>query len=114
MVCLGWQAALLPGCSEALTELEVRARTSASSMAVSPPPITTTGLSRYRKPSQVAQDEMPLPRNSYSPGTSSQFESAPVARMTAVRPHVPHHRIIRRYKPSRVVLADRATMHLLL
>jgi hypothetical protein len=31
----------------------------ASSMAESPPPITTTSLSRKKKPSQVAQAETP-------------------------------------------------------
>mmetsp|Transcript_15883 Transcript_15883/g.49424 ORF Transcript_15883/g.49424 Transcript_15883/m.49424 type:complete len:215 (+) Transcript_15883:322-966(+) len=66
-----------------VTELDVRARTSASSIAVSPPPITTTGLSAYMKPSHVAHAETPAPLKSHSPGTPSQRESAPVAMTSA-------------------------------
>lgn len=47
-----------------------------------PPPTTTTGWSRYRKPSHVAQVEIPPPRNSSSPSTPSHRELAPVATMT--------------------------------
>mmetsp|Transcript_30712 Transcript_30712/g.52532 ORF Transcript_30712/g.52532 Transcript_30712/m.52532 type:complete len:204 (-) Transcript_30712:895-1506(-) len=62
-----------------VTDDDVRARTSASSIAVSPPPITTTGFAEKRKPSHVAHDETPPPLKSSSPGTESQRLSAPVA-----------------------------------
>ena len=45
----------------------------------SPPPMTITSLSLYRKPSHVAQLDTPPPRYLNSPSTSSQRESAPVA-----------------------------------
>mmetsp|Transcript_33837 Transcript_33837/g.84323 ORF Transcript_33837/g.84323 Transcript_33837/m.84323 type:complete len:270 (+) Transcript_33837:385-1194(+) len=70
-----------PRCTT-VTALDVRASTRASSMAVSPPPMTTTALLVYMNPSHVAHAETPLPLKSHSPGTPSQRESAPVARMT--------------------------------
>ena len=39
-----------------ITDDEVRASTRASSIAVSPPPTTTTGLPEKRNPSQVAHE----------------------------------------------------------
>mmetsp|Transcript_31153 Transcript_31153/g.74277 ORF Transcript_31153/g.74277 Transcript_31153/m.74277 type:complete len:258 (-) Transcript_31153:42-815(-) len=62
---------------------DVLARTSASSMAVSPPPTTITSLPRYMCPSHVAQLDTPPPLISYSPLTPSQLLSAPVATTTA-------------------------------
>mmetsp|Transcript_24450 Transcript_24450/g.58234 ORF Transcript_24450/g.58234 Transcript_24450/m.58234 type:complete len:248 (-) Transcript_24450:226-969(-) len=66
-----------------VTLLEVRARTRASSMAVSPPPTTTTSFPAYRKPSHVAHVLTPPPRKWYSPSAPNQRESAPVASTTA-------------------------------
>ena len=57
----------------------MRARKSASSIAESPPPTTTIGLSLKKKPSQVAQVETPKPRRRDSLGRSSQRAVAPVA-----------------------------------
>ena len=50
----------------------MRASTRASSIAVSPPPTTTTGLPLYKKPSQVAQEETPPPLRSSSPDTPDE------------------------------------------
>ena len=61
-----------------------RVRKVASSIAESPPPTTTMSWPRKKKPSQVAQDETPWPRNSCSPGTPSGRQAEPVARMTAL------------------------------
>mmetsp|Transcript_15183 Transcript_15183/g.46342 ORF Transcript_15183/g.46342 Transcript_15183/m.46342 type:complete len:200 (+) Transcript_15183:697-1296(+) len=89
MVILGWLSTAACAALDArkvsrrwirVTCDEVRARTKASSIAVSPPPITTTGLPAKRKPSHVAHEEMPPPLYSSSPGTPSHRESAPVAR----------------------------------
>ena len=60
----------------------MRARKSASSIAESPPPTTTIGLSLKKKPSQVAQVETPKPRSRDSLGRSSQRAVAPVAMIT--------------------------------
>jgi hypothetical protein len=54
----------------------------ASSIALSPPPTMTVGLSLKNAASQVAQYETPLPPSSSSPGTPSFLCSAPMARMT--------------------------------
>mmetsp|Transcript_40310 Transcript_40310/g.80742 ORF Transcript_40310/g.80742 Transcript_40310/m.80742 type:complete len:271 (+) Transcript_40310:335-1147(+) len=66
-----------------VTLFDVLASTSASSIAVSPPPTTTTSLPLNRNPSQVAQVLTPPPLKLYSPSAPSHRESAPVARMTA-------------------------------
>ena len=60
----------------------MRARNSASSMAESPPPTTTIGLSRKKNPSQVAQVDTPKPRSRVSLGRSSHRADAPVEMMT--------------------------------
>ena len=60
----------------------MRARKSASSIAESPPPTTTIGLSRKKKPSQVAQVDTPKPRRRLSLGRSSQRAEAPVEMIT--------------------------------
>ena len=65
-----------------VTEDAMRARKLASSMAESPPPTTTIGLSRKKNPSQVAQVETPKPRRRLSLGRSSQRAEAPVEMMT--------------------------------
>ena len=62
---------------------EVRASTRASSMAVSPPPMTAQCFSRHRKPSHVAHELTPPPRYMSSPGAPSQRLSAPVETMSA-------------------------------
>mmetsp|Transcript_77933 Transcript_77933/g.215432 ORF Transcript_77933/g.215432 Transcript_77933/m.215432 type:complete len:213 (+) Transcript_77933:766-1404(+) len=64
------------------TSEQMRDSMSASSIAVSPPPITAQDLSLKRYPSQAAQLETPCPRYSHSPSTFSQRLSAPVARIT--------------------------------
>ncbi len=53
-----------------VTDEPKRLRNPASSIAESPPPTTTIGLPRKKKPSHVAQNETPLPEYSSSPGTS--------------------------------------------
>ena len=63
----------------------MRARKSASSIAESPPPTTTIGLSRKKKPSQVAQVDTPKPRRRLSLGRSSQRADAPVEMITLRR-----------------------------
>src|SRR3990167_9186708 len=57
-------------------------RYKASSRAASPPPMTATSLPLKKNPSQVAQDETPLPRSRSSDGNPSQSEEAPVAIIT--------------------------------
>ena len=57
-------------------------RNSASSRAESPPPTTTMGLSRKKKPSQVAHVETPCPISRASFGRPSNRERAPVAMMS--------------------------------
>mmetsp|Transcript_17965 Transcript_17965/g.42445 ORF Transcript_17965/g.42445 Transcript_17965/m.42445 type:complete len:206 (-) Transcript_17965:1077-1694(-) len=64
-----------------VTDCDVRARTRASSMAASPPPTTRTSRPLKAAPSHVAHELTPPPRISYSPGTLSQLDSAPVATM---------------------------------
>ena len=59
-----------------------RARKSASSSAESPPPTTMMSWSRKKKPSQVAQVEIPRPTSSRSPGSPSSLAVAPVATIT--------------------------------
>mmetsp|Transcript_96358 Transcript_96358/g.272529 ORF Transcript_96358/g.272529 Transcript_96358/m.272529 type:complete len:203 (+) Transcript_96358:468-1076(+) len=66
-----------------VTLLAKRAKNSASSSAVSPPPITATSSSMYKAPSQTAQVETPLPFTSSSPGAPSHRADAPVAMITA-------------------------------
>ena len=56
----------------------------ASSTAVLPPPITATGWLRKKKPSQVAQAEMPLPLKASSDGRPRYFAEAPVPDGTSV------------------------------
>ena len=53
-----------------------------SSIAESPPPITTTSSPLKKAPSQTPQVETPLPPSSISPGTPRRFGSAPIARIT--------------------------------
>mmetsp|Transcript_7789 Transcript_7789/g.17586 ORF Transcript_7789/g.17586 Transcript_7789/m.17586 type:complete len:206 (+) Transcript_7789:474-1091(+) len=65
-----------------VTDSLVLAKTNASSIAVSPPPTTKTCFPRYMCPSHVAQLLTPPPLISYSPGTSNQLLSAPVATIT--------------------------------
>ncbi len=55
-------------------------------MAESPPPTTTIGLSRKKKPSQVAHVDTPKPRSRDSLGRSSQRAVAPVETIIAVGP----------------------------
>ena len=55
----------------------------ASSIAVSPPPTTTTSLFRKNAPSQVAHAETPRLRSAVSDGSPSQRALAPVATITA-------------------------------
>ena len=57
-------------------------RTSASSIAESPPPTTATSLPRKKKASQGAQEEIPWPIRRCSFGNPSQLVPAPVAMMT--------------------------------
>mmetsp|Transcript_37929 Transcript_37929/g.107252 ORF Transcript_37929/g.107252 Transcript_37929/m.107252 type:complete len:229 (-) Transcript_37929:215-901(-) len=72
-----------PRCITVTARLD-RARWSASSIAVSPPPTTATSRPRKGKPSQVAQALTPLPRRPCSPGTRSHLVSAPQARTRAL------------------------------
>ena len=65
-----------------VTALANLARNRASSIAESPPPTTSTRLSRKKNPSQVAHAETPRPVRRCSPGTSSQLADAPVAMIT--------------------------------
>jgi len=67
-----------------VTLSHMRVRNRASSMAVSPPPTTTTGLSLKKKPSQVAQALTPRPIIRCSPSIPSHLADAPVETMTAV------------------------------
>ena len=55
-----------------------------SSTAELPPPMTTTSLSRYWAPSQMAHQLMPDPAHWSSPGTPSRRGTVPVARITAL------------------------------
>ena len=55
----------------------------ASSIAVSPPPTTTTSRPLKKNPSHVAHAETPKPKYSLSDGKPSSFAEAPVATMTA-------------------------------
>ena len=52
-----------------------------SSIAESPPPITTTSSSLKKAPSQTPQVETPRPPSSSSPGMPRRFGSAPMARI---------------------------------
>ena len=65
-----------------VTDDAIRARKLASSIAESPPPTTTMGLSRKKKPSQVAHVETPKPRRRPSLGRSSHRAEAPVEMIT--------------------------------
>ena len=62
-----------------VTDFDVRAKTSASSIAVSPPPTTATSISLKRNPSQVAHELTPPPLYVASPSTPNHLLSAPVA-----------------------------------
>ena len=62
-----------------VTDFDVRAKTNASSIAVSPPPTTATSISLNKKPSQVAHDDTPPPLYVLSPSTPNHLLSAPVA-----------------------------------
>ena len=66
-----------------VTFVAKRVRKFASSIAVSPPPTTTSSLSLKKAPSQVAQAETPRPCSRCSPASPSQRALAPVATMTA-------------------------------
>jgi hypothetical protein len=66
-----------------VTRVPKRVRKSASSNAVSPPPITTIGLSLKNEPSQVAQADTPRPWRRCSDSSPSQRALAPVATITA-------------------------------
>ena len=57
----------------------------ASSSAESPPPTTAIGLSRKKKPSQVAHVDTPWPISARSDGSPSSRADAPVATMSASR-----------------------------
>ena len=63
--------------SEANLEMKIE-----SSIAESPPPITTTFSPLKKAPSQTPQVETPRPPSSISPGMPSRFGSAPMERMT--------------------------------
>ena len=63
--------------SEANLEMKIE-----SSIAESPPPITTTFSPLKKAPSQTPQVETPRPPSSSSPGMPSRFGSAPIARIT--------------------------------
>ena len=52
-----------------------------SSIAVSPPPMTTTSRPLKKAPSQTPQVETPRPPSSTSPGRPRRFGWAPIARM---------------------------------
>src|SRR6267142_6069209 len=62
-----------------VTLLAKRVRNVASSIAVSPPPITAIGLPEKKKPSQVAHEETPWPIKACSLGRPSQRADAPLA-----------------------------------
>ena len=66
--------------SEANFEMKIE-----SSIAESPPPITTTFSPLKKAPSQTPQVETPRPPSSISPGMPSRFGSAPIARITRLR-----------------------------
>ena len=66
--------------SEANFEMKIE-----SSIAESPPPITTTFSPLKNAPSQTPQVETPRPASSSSPGIPSRFGSAPIARITRLR-----------------------------
>ncbi len=57
-------------------------KNNASSIAVSPPPTTTTSFPLKKKPSHVAHDETPLPLNLCSDSNPSHTAEAPVAIIT--------------------------------
>merc|ERR1719188_971399 len=63
------------------TEEQILESMRASSMALSPPPITAQVLFMKRYPSHAAQLETPWPLYSYSPSVPSHLLSAPIARM---------------------------------
>ena len=54
-----------------------------SSIAESPPPITSTFSPLKKAPSQTPQVETPRPASSSSPGIPSRRGSAPIARISA-------------------------------
>ena len=58
-------------------------RNVASSIAESPPPTTTIGLPRKKKPSHVAQVDTPCPISARSDSSPSSRADAPVARISA-------------------------------
>ena len=57
-------------------------RNNASSMALSPPPITVTGCPRKKNPSHVAHELTPCPTKACSDGSPSQRADAPEAMMS--------------------------------
>ena len=65
--------------SEAYLEMKIE-----SSIAESPPPITTTSSPLKKAPSQTPQVETPRPPSSSSPGIPSRRGSAPIARISAL------------------------------
>ncbi len=67
-----------------VTDLANRERKVASSMAVSPPPITAMSWSLKKNPSQVAHQDTPRPERASSFGRPSLRCCEPVATMTAL------------------------------
>ncbi len=67
-----------------VTLVAKRVRKRASSMALSPPPMTAISLPEEKKPSQVAQELTPWPMRACSEGRLSQRALAPEA-MISVR-----------------------------
>merc|ERR1711865_225348 len=80
--CIAWLARNVSRRWKTVTPEQIRDNTSASSIAVSPPPMTAHSLPLNKKPSQVAQPDTPCPRYSYSPAAPSHRASDPVAIMT--------------------------------
>ena len=81
--------------SEAYLEMKIE-----SSIAESPPPITSTFSPLKKAPSQTPQVETPRPPSSSSPGIPSRRGSAPIARISVLATYSSSPRKTRWTPPS--------------
>ncbi len=81
--CIAFEARRVSRRWTIVTDLAKRERKVASSIAVSPPPITAMSWSLKKKPSHVAHQETPRPERASSFGRPSLRCCEPVATMTA-------------------------------
>ena len=82
--CMIFEARSLSRRWTTLTLVANLVRKVASSIAVSPPPTTTSSLPRKKNPSQVAQVETPCPMRRPSPGTPIFRAEAPEAMISVL------------------------------